>query len=122
MSHLTNNAFRSELLSRTARTTEEVNFGVNDKKGRAIGSRVQLWVEVSGPVSAEYRSGKEIRTRLAGTHYVMLTSALRAGEWFGAYTGERSYSSPEARDAAKAKYLKNAAKRATEEANKGVVA
>lgn len=120
MSYLTDNALRSELLSKTERTIEEINFGVNDKKGRAIGSRVQFWVEVSGPVSEN--TDKQVNRRLPGTHYVMLTNALRDGKWFGAYTGERSFSSPEARDSAKAKYLKDAAKRATKEANKGVAA
>lgn len=120
------------------RTSEhEENFGLFDKKGREIG----IWAgfntvvlrdftdEEAAAYNAPY-SPDSYETRLAafanirvlsqapGTWYVMRTSAMRAGSGFGPGFNRQWFRTSEERDAALAKYIKGARKRAEKEAAK----
>jgi hypothetical protein len=93
-----------------------VDFGVSDKRGRAIGARVSYseTTIVEADATARYISPVE---RL-GHWFVLRTTAMRGGKDFGPSFNRQSFRTAAERDAAKDKYLKNAAKRALKEAAK----
>ena len=96
------------------------DFGVSDKRGRAIGARVSYLERTNSEVDvADGTTDHQIHlvTNL-GHWYVMHTTALRGGHPFGASFNCQSFRTAAERDAAKDKYLKAAAKRALKEAAK----
>jgi len=118
MTSFINNPEYSERVSEPTSEVSDFDFGLSDKKGRAIGARIYLSTMVTRPVSEENAKGwgAQIHKLPAGTYYMLLTSAMRGGETFGAYTGNRAFKTIEERTAAIAKYLKGAKKRAEKEA------
>lgn len=87
-------------------------FGVGrDSKGRTIGANISTGtlelIEIPEDYQGWFYADKE-----PGTYYVLCVHATRGGESFGALQRERFFKTVAERDAAIAKYLKEAAKRA----------
>jgi|688.fasta_scaffold157935_1 hypothetical protein len=98
----------------------DVDFGVSDKRGRAIGAQVsyqELTISEADVVDGSTDHYTSPVERL-GHWFVMHTTALRGGKPFGASFNRQSFRTAAERDAAKDKYLKGAAKRALKEAAK----
>jgi hypothetical protein len=96
------------------------DFGVSDKRGRAIGARVSYSESTIAEIDvAEGHIGGYVSpVERLGHWFVMHTTALRGGHPFGASFNRQYFRAAAERDAAKDKYLKAAAKRALKEAAK----
>lgn len=86
------------------------DWGFSDKKGRALGSRVALSVQVFAEVGPEH---DQRFWRLApGTYFCWVGQATRAGECFGAMQSWNYCQTEAERFAAVKKYLAGARSRA----------
>ncbi len=86
------------------------NFGIVDEKGREIGASVHTFevdfVEVPAGTWGAYNT-------TAGHYFGFFPRALRAGKGFGAIKPNQLFATASERDAAVAKYLAGARKRAS---------
>jgi hypothetical protein len=102
-------------------TREEFDFGVKDSKGRALGSRVfkgrDEFVEIDEAHRREnqYAVGYHVRP---GSYFYFRPSATRDGKHYGAWHYPSYFHTAQERDAAVAKYVANARKRAAKNAAK----
>lgn len=93
----------------------DVDFCANDKKGRALGTRIYLGVAVHVPYedrptdASQYATGYRIA---AGTHFTLCVHTMRNGQTFGASQSRQYFATSEEREAAVNKYLAAARKRA----------
>ena len=102
----------------TTRETERFNFGAVDGKRRTIGARVTY---ASGEFTAERANGLRQAPQgspESGPAFCMTVHATRDNNDFGAIQGWQVFATAAARDAAKAKYLDGARKRAAKLAGK----
>lgn len=101
-----------------AETTEH-DFGVTDARGRKIGALVHRfmteYVEREGGWAANCMGS----TRPAGMYITLQTQASRDGVPYGAWQDARYFTTEAEREAAVAKYLKDAQARALKNAKKG---
>jgi len=105
---------------REASCTEEVkalvDFGITDRKGRAIGAQIATWEAEYVPVAADQADkdyGPEgwYINRQPGRYYGFRPWATRNGKHYGAMQPSYLYATTEEREAAIAKYLDSARKR-----------
>jgi hypothetical protein len=89
------------------RTTLEQSFGVFDRFGREIGARAYTFEATFTPNGT--RGGYR---HPAGLFFMFHPCATRGGEPYGAIQSSSSFTTAEERDAAVAKYFKDARKRA----------
>lgn len=87
------------------------DFGAVDKKGRKIGSRIYYIEHTNTEVDETEAHGRICEVANLGLWYTVEYRATRDGLQYGSRNGA-SFRTAEERDAAKAKYLKGAAKRA----------
>lgn len=97
----------SKTASYTTERVDNHDFGVTDKKGRAIGA--QLVFQTRELVASTDGFGLAIEP---GNYFCFTPHATRGGETFGAFSGTRYFKSEAARATAVAKYLADASKRA----------
>ena len=100
----------------TTRTSPEefdIDFGVADKKGRAVGASYSVYLTVFTPTTQEDLNrgflGYDIEP---GTHYSLHCQATRGGYGYGAAQAPRQFKTAELRQAAIHKYINAARKRA----------
>jgi hypothetical protein len=103
-----------------ARTVEHVSFGVTDAKGRVIGTNIEYAHEECIEVEKTRWDGRcEAKDSTLGEiRLTMEVHATRNGVTYGASQRTQRFATAAARDAAKAKYLDGARKRATKLAEK----
>lgn len=98
-----------------AGTYDARHYGVKDSKGRVVGASVQTFAVTlrdATPEDIETRARSTYRVP-AGTYYIYTPHALRDGRSFGALQGYRWFTTEAERDAAVAKYFRDAEKRAS---------
>jgi hypothetical protein len=111
-------------------------FEYADRKGRAIGVNVEFYTETlrdfteaegeaynAKPVPGNYEQpevlkGLRVYSMAPGVYYRMDTNATRGGKAFGPAFNCQRFATKAARDAAYAKYLKGAEKRAIKESQR----
>lgn len=91
--------------------TVQHDFGVRDVKGRAIGAIVTLGLTEFKPWDKS--CGTSWCAIAPGRWYFLHAQASRGGQGFGASQRRRYFTTAASRDAAAAKYLDGARKRAT---------
>lgn len=98
----------SEILDRDE--AEHFGFGINDKYGRPIGAYIYRWTIkfTPAPEGATYWTNVEA----LGMKYAFSPQATRNGKNYGALQADRYFETKAERDAAIARYLKNARQRA----------
>jgi hypothetical protein len=89
--------------------TQRHDFGVRDSKGRVLGANVATGRRVFE--AAQVGNGSWW-TLAPGTHFYFCPQATRDGRGFGATQGARYFATAAERDAAVARYLDSARKRA----------
>ena len=98
----------------TGTESYDVDFGINDQKGRRIGACVRLFemdlVEIPEEKLHSWRYG--IFAMPPGHYLCVRTQATRNGESYGATQEPRYFHTEEEQEAAVARYLSDAKKRA----------
>ena len=106
---------KSKLVQTINEGSESHDFGVVDSKGRAIGARITLKVQVLEAAPADANS---YYPREPGTYYVASVQATRAGVGYGASFNGKVCTSEAERIAYVENYLKSAKARAVKTAAK----
>lgn len=99
----------------TKGTTESVAFGIRDERGREVGAilfRYGLSVELAEGEEARFGLLATTELPVGASRLVFVPHAARDGKAFGAFQRHSYFETEEAREAAIAKYLAGAKKRA----------
>lgn len=92
--------------------TTEHDFGVTDARGRKIGAQVHRYVTEFVEKEGGWAANCMGSTRPAGTYITLQVQATRDGVPYGAWQDARYFATEAEREAAVAKYLKDAQARA----------
>lgn len=107
----------SVLVSDQASEWTQVEFGIQDPKGRSVGAAYKVGrveyvaaqaVEGCQAWDLKDAQGRRIQSVVPGVYFFYVTCATRAGGGFGASQPRQHFTAEAARDAALAKYLKQA--------------
>jgi hypothetical protein len=101
--------FKSTITNQTKTQSEQINFGINDPRGREVGAKIRTWETDFEPIPLNFQSWHNIEP---GHYFTLDVHATRNGVEYGAAQPYKYFKTPSERAKAIERYLTDAKKRA----------